>query len=149
MPGGSGFTLVRQAVTECPGLAALVLTGDYHLGLSDIARDCGASGFLSKPFEPEQLVALVDRTTGGRGARASAVRETRSWRDISPEERLRIVAEAVCGESSVAEVCRTNGISESLYRAWHDRALRAVAEQLSPARDGSFESALARRTGAR
>ncbi len=60
-----------------------------------------------------------------------------------------MVAEALCGETSVAEVCRRNGISESLYWAWHDRALRAIGGQPQPGGYGSVERALARRTGAR
>lgn len=57
-----------------------------------------------------------------------------------------MVAEALCGGTSVTEVCRRNGISESLYWTWHDRALRAVGGQ-QPGGYGSFERTLARRAG--
>ena len=43
-------------------------------------------------------------------------RATRKQR--SPEEKIRIVLEGLRGEYSIAELCRREGIAESLYYPW-------------------------------
>ena len=43
-------------------------------------------------------------------------RQTR--RKFSAEEKIRIVLDGLSGESSIAELCRREGIAESLYYNW-------------------------------
>ena len=40
----------------------------------------------------------------------------------SSEEKIRIVLDGLRGESSIAELCRREGIAESLYYAWSKKA---------------------------
>ena len=40
----------------------------------------------------------------------------------SSEEKIRIVLDGLRGESSIAELCRREGIPEGLYYAWSARA---------------------------
>ena len=35
--------------------------------LDERARDCGAIAYLSKPFEPEELIGIVENTLGQEG----------------------------------------------------------------------------------
>ena len=46
-------------------------------------------------------------------------RQTR--KKYSAEDKIRIVIEGLRGESTVAELCRKEGISESLYYSWSKR----------------------------
>ena len=43
----------------------------------------------------------------------------------SSEEKIRIVLDGLRGESSIAELCRREGIAESLYYAWSKEFLEA------------------------
>lgn len=55
-------------------------------------------------------------------------RKTR--KKYSGEEKIRIVLEGLRGEQSVAELCRREGISESLYYRWSKEFLEAGKDQL-------------------
>jgi transposase len=43
----------------------------------------------------------------------------------SSEEKIRIVLDGLRGEASIAELCRREGIAESLYYAWSKEFLEA------------------------
>jgi transposase len=55
-------------------------------------------------------------------------RKTR--KKYSGEEKIRIVLEGLRGEQSVAELCRREGISESLYYRWSKEFLEAGKQRL-------------------
>ena len=65
---------------------------------------------------PEKLVRDIRRTT----------RKQRS-----PEEKIRIVLEGLRGEYSIAELCRREGIAESLYYSWSKEFLQAGKRRLA------------------
>src|ERR1700690_940203 len=46
----------------------------------------------------------------------------------SSEEKIRIVLDGLRGESSIAELCRREGIAASLYYAWSKEFLEAGKE---------------------
>ena len=60
---------------------------------------------------------------------SSIRRKTR--RKYSAEEEIRIVLEGLRGEDSIAELCRREGISESLYYAWSKEFLEAGKKRLT------------------
>ncbi len=45
----------------------------------------------------------------------------------SPDEKIRIVLDGLRGETSIAELCRREGIAESLYYAWSKEFLECGA----------------------
>ena len=51
---------------------------------------------------------------------ASVVRDIRraTRRRFSSEEKIRIVLDGLRGEDSIAELCRREGIAQSLYYSW-------------------------------
>ena len=49
----------------------------------------------------------------------------------SSEEKIRIVLDGLRGESSIAELCRREGIAESLYYAWSKEFLEAGKKRLA------------------
>ena len=49
----------------------------------------------------------------------------------SPEEKIRIVLDGLRGESSIAELCRREGIAEGLYYAWSKEFLEAGKRRLA------------------
>jgi transposase-like protein len=56
-------------------------------------------------------------------------RKTR--RKHNAEEKIRIVLEGLRGEQTVAELCRREGISESLYYSWSKQFLEAGKGRLA------------------
>src|SRR5262245_57752224 len=49
----------------------------------------------------------------------------------SAEDKIRIVLDGVRGEYSIAELCRREGISESLYYSWSKEILEAGKRRLA------------------
>ena len=62
-----------------------------------------------------------------------AVREIRrkTRKQYSAEEKIRIVVSGRRGEDSIAELCRREGIAESLYYSWSKEFLKAGKKRLS------------------
>lgn len=56
-------------------------------------------------------------------------RKTR--RQFSAEEKIRVVLEGLRGEESIAELCRHEGIAQSLYYSWSKEFLEAGKRRLS------------------
>jgi len=68
LPGSDGLSLVRRLRSAGKALPALILTARCTLADKVKALDLGADDFLSKPFEPAELVArcrALIRLTGG------------------------------------------------------------------------------------
>ena len=53
-----------------------------------------------------------------------------SRRNYSGEEKIRIVLEGLRGEETIAELCRQEGISQSVYYRWSKESLEAVKQRL-------------------
>ena len=55
------------------------------------------------------------------------------------EEKIRIVLDGLRGETSIAELCRREGIAESMYYSWSKEFLEAgkrrLAGDTAPGRD--------------
>lgn len=49
----------------------------------------------------------------------------------SAEEKIRIVLECLLGERSIAELCRQEGIAQSLYYSWSKEFLEAGKKRLA------------------
>ena len=73
------------------------------------------------------MVKKTKRTTA-----TNTVRNIRrnSCRKYSGEEKIRIVLEGLRGEETVAELCRREGISESVYYRWSKEFLEAGKQRL-------------------
>ena len=52
-------------------------------------------------------------------------------KQYSAEEKIRIVLDGLRGEASIAELCRREGIAESLYYSWSKEFLEAGKRRLS------------------
>jgi transposase len=52
-------------------------------------------------------------------------------KQYSPEEKIRIVLDGLRGEATIAELCRREGIAESLYYSWSKEFLEAGKRRLA------------------
>jgi len=68
-------------------------------------------------------------TTGAEQTVRDIRRRTR--KQYSAEEKIRIVLSGLRGEDSIAELCRREGIAESLYYSWSKEFLEAGKKRLS------------------
>ena len=70
---------------------------------------------------------------GSRDAADRTVRDIRrkTRKQYSAEEKIRIVLSGLRGEDSIAELCRREGIAESLYYSWSKEFLEAGKKRLS------------------
>ncbi|MWL90622.1 response regulator [Cupriavidus sp. SW-Y-13] len=62
MPVMDGLSLIRalRATPDYASIPILMLSTEHDATILDRAREAGASGFLAKPFDPEELMASVD-----------------------------------------------------------------------------------------
>lgn len=62
MPGGDGISLLRQVKAEQPALDVVMLTGVVDVDTAIRAIRMGASDYLTKPFNLDEVVLTVERT---------------------------------------------------------------------------------------
>ena len=62
-------------------------------------------------------------------------------KQYSAEEKIRIVLDGLRGESSIAELCRREGIAEELYCSWSKEFLKAGERRLAVTRRGRRRAA--------
>ena len=81
--------------------------------------------FVSVELHHERADYSGETGDGARGIR----RVTR--KQYSAEEKIRIVLDGLRGECSIAELCRREGIAESLYYSWSKEFLEAGKRRLA------------------
>jgi two-component system cell cycle response regulator DivK len=64
MPELDGLEATRRIKRARPGIPVVAVTGHAMSGDRDEAREAGCDAFLPKPYEIQQLVAIVDRLLG-------------------------------------------------------------------------------------
>ena len=75
----------------------------------------------------------VGLPTSGQSPSGRLVRDIRraTRKQYSAEEKIRIVLDGLRGEVSIAELCRREGIAESLYYSWSKEFLEAGKRRLA------------------
>ena len=63
MPVMDGLTMIRELrkVPGLTGLPILFLSTESDAGVKQQAKDAGATGWVTKPFQPDQLVRVVKK----------------------------------------------------------------------------------------
>ncbi|MDB4285284.1 response regulator [bacterium] len=72
MPGMNGYELCQQVKTDSDlgSIPFLFLKGTFESFDEDKARQCGADGFMVKPFESQELIRKVKELVEKSGAAA-------------------------------------------------------------------------------
>lgn len=73
------------------------------------------------------------RKSGTEGSAEKTVKDIRraTRKRHATEEKIRIVLEGLRGEYSIAELCRREGIAQSLYYSWSKEFLEAGKRRLA------------------
>ena len=112
LPGMDGFTLLRKLRTGGHAVPVLMLTARSDLSDRVQGLDCGADYYLTKPFEPEELLACVRMLTRRQPEqRASNVLE---YGDLRLEPGT---FQLSCGERSLRLSRREYDMLELLLRS--------------------------------
>ncbi|EJW10774.1 Chemotaxis regulator - transmits chemoreceptor signals to flagelllar motor components CheY [Rhodovulum sp. PH10] len=66
MPVMNGLTLIRELrkLPSYRGVPIIFLTTESDAGMKKEAKDAGATGWITKPFQQDQLVAVVKKVLG-------------------------------------------------------------------------------------
>lgn len=94
LPDGDALTLLERLRATDPGLPAILLTGHGSIELAVEAMRHGADHFLTKPADPEALVAILDRCISSR-RRQRRERARAAQRETLKPDPFRGVSEAV------------------------------------------------------
>ena len=105
LPDASGLDVVRDLVALDSGTAIVVLTGYGSIATALEAVRLGASHYLTKPADVEQILAGFER---GRGGTAAAAPETApSLARVEWEHINRVLADC---EGNVSQAARVLGL---------------------------------------
>ena len=71
------------------------------------------------------------RSVGSNGEKVVKDIRRATRKQYSAEEKIRIVLDGLKGEESIAELCRREGIAQSLYYTWSKEFLEAGKRRLA------------------
>jgi transposase len=76
---------------------------------------------------------MKQKSVGSRSSSEKLVRtiKRKTRRQYSAEEKIRIVLDGLRGEMSIAELCRREGLAESMYYKWSKEVLEAGKQRLA------------------
>lgn len=60
MPDGDGLEFVREVLPHAPSMRVLVISAHEEREYPEMARDCGAHGYLCKNSTPTDVIAALD-----------------------------------------------------------------------------------------
>ena len=74
---------------------------------------------------------MKTKTTNSKSAKVVKDIRRANRKLYSAEEKIRIVLDGLRGERSIAELCRVEGISQSMYYSWSKEFLEAGKQRLA------------------
>jgi cyclic di-GMP phosphodiesterase len=133
LPGSSGLDLVAELSRTHPEVATVMVTGQNDPEIADVALKLGAYGYLTKPFEANQL--LIDVTNALRRVKLEAAQRLyeSSLEDTVAERTAQLEVAVARLEQSERELRRAYGETVSrLSRAIesHDGETGAHVERV-------------------
>ncbi len=116
MPGMNGMEVLEKALSICPDLLIIVITGYATVESAVEAMKKGAYDFIAKPFTPDQLRIVVKRALERRALQREAellrLERERTLRDIAMEKsRIKTIINCmvdgilVCDRDSCIVLC--------------------------------------------
>ena len=114
LPGMDGFSLLRKLRAGGHAVPVLMLTARSDLSDRVQGLDCGADYYLTKPFEPEELLACV-RSLLRRGGGDARTDDAITFGDLRLEPGTFLLR---CGQREVRLSRREYDLMELLIRSY-------------------------------
>ncbi len=122
MPGRGGLEVVADMKRRHPAMKIVVLTGYGSIATAVEAMKLGAVHYLTKPAEPDEVLAAFERTKPATDVPTTHT-EARSLEEVEWEHLQRVLTD--CG-GNISEAARRAGISRpNLYRRLDELGLRS------------------------
>jgi FixJ family two-component response regulator len=83
MPGLGGMEFLRQVSPTRPDLKIIIITAHGTIDTAVEAMKLGAVDFLQKPFNPEEIRALVERVLEMEGAAGQRARDYQTYLELA------------------------------------------------------------------
>lgn len=129
LPGLSGLDLQAELARDEPPLPIVFLTGHGTIPMSVKAMKGGAVEFLTKPFEPDALIAAVrlalDRDREARARQVELADLRARYETLTPRER-EVLAQVVTGKLN-KQIAGELGTSEQTIKVHRGRVMRKMA----------------------
>lgn len=129
LPGLSGLDLQAELARSEPPLPIVFLTGHGTIPMSVKAMKGGAVEFLTKPFEPDALIAAVrlalDRDREARERQVELADLRARYQTLTPRER-EVLALVVTGRLN-KQIAGELGTSEQTIKVHRGRVMRKMA----------------------
>lgn len=125
MPGMSGLDLLRRLGTDAPELPAIVLSGHGDMPVAIEAMKLGARDFLTKPYDPRQLLQVVQEAVVvgvESAARIDRQRELRTALQALTQRERDVLRGLVAGQSS-REIAKSYGLQPKSVEVYRSRVL--------------------------
>jgi len=130
MPGGDGLQLLHQIKTIYPDTEVILMTAFGAVPDAVKAIRGGAYHYLTKPFDPDDAMAVIREALARRTRSASALaaREPRLVAASSAmQETIELVARAAATDTTVLITGESGTGKELLARVLHSRSARSTA----------------------
>ena len=92
LPDTNGLNLLKQIHESYPNIAVVMITGEDSIEIYNAAIKNGSSGFIRKPFTPENIISEIRHVTLALGL-LSNPRVSRSENDQSNEKLTAVIAD--------------------------------------------------------
>lgn len=122
MPGESGIDLAAHVTRTYPGTAVLMVTGLSSTQAAQQAIDAGAFGYLTKPFEPHDVLIQVAQALDRRDSKNNE-RTIRAELESTVADTTTELRHTVAILQETAERLRT---SEEMFRTLADQSPLAI-----------------------
>lgn len=122
VPGGSGLDIVREVKSIDPGTTVVVLTGYGSIATAVEAVRLGATDYLTKPADVDQIVAALTQAPAGPTS-AVEVEQVPSLARVEWEHINRILSDC---DGNISKAARLLGI--------HRRSLQRKLERFPASR---------------
>lgn len=132
LPGRDGLTLLKEARKRHPSLEVIVMTGYGSIPSAVEAMRCGARTYITKPFEPEQLLLHLCGIEEVLRLREAAARSGRGQLvgSSEPMQRVYLEIDAAAGTDAPVLISGETGTGKELAA----RAIHALCGR----REGPF-----------
>jgi DNA-binding NarL/FixJ family response regulator len=117
LPDLDGFQTVRAIAGQAPQTPRVMISGREDAAAQLRSRDCGAAGFISKAWLPEEIIAALERVLAGLTVfEAAPNREAPASRGALTPRQLEVLSLLAEGRSNKA-IERQMGIAPRTVRA--------------------------------